>query len=182
MKKPCRRIEALFFGITLLCIVFIGGCKAHRQSITQTPPVVLENITEKQDTMKESHSETDIFRETTKEQSKESTTEKIIIVVNNEGDTLRTDREKTTIIDNWLKIENIRLQAKIDSLILNQNLKEKIEIPVPYPVQVEVEREFTAWEKFRLKAFWWLAGGLTLSIGFSCRKVIANLLSKLLTI
>lgn len=39
-------------------------------------------------------------------------------------------------------------------------------------VPVEVEKELTWWQNFRLKAFWWLAGGLALSLLWIFRKFI----------
>lgn len=168
----------LLFGTIFLFFMLAVSCKTHRQATAVPAPIVVENITEQQDSIIEKHTEMEKEQTNTKEQTKESTTEKVTIVVNTEGDTIRTDREKTTVIDHWLMMENIRLKAKIDSLILNQNLKEKIEIPVPYPVEVEVEREFTAWEKFRLKVFWWLMGGFTLSAVYNFRKPIKKFIGK----
>lgn len=171
----------MLFGTIFLFFMLAGSCKTQRQATAIPAPVVVENITEQQDSIIEKHTEMEKEQTNTKEQTKESTTEKVTIVVNTEGDTIRTDREKTTVIDHWLMMENIRLQAKIDSLILNQNLKEKIEIPVPYPVEVKVEREFTAWEKFRLSAFWWLLGGLVFSTGIIFRKQLKNTAKNFLT-
>lgn len=180
-ERPSPLLRSVLILIeTMLLFILLAGCRTHRQVTAQPPPVVLENVTEVQDTIKESHTEVDREREKTTEQTKESTTEKIIIVVNTEGDTIRTDREKTTVIDHLLKVENERLKAQVDSLMTATQTKEKIEVPVYINVPVEVEREFTAWEKFRLKAFWWLLGGFAVSAGYIFRKPILTLAKRII--
>lgn len=47
-------------------------------------------------------------------------------------------------------------------------------------ITVEVEREFTWWEKFRLRAFWWLSGLLVLALLWIFRKPIIALIKKLI--
>lgn len=42
-------------------------------------------------------------------------------------------------------------------------------------VPVEVEKELTWWQSFRLEAFWWLVGGLFLSLLWIFRKFIFKL-------
>ena len=42
----------------------------------------------------------------------------------------------------------------------------------------EVEREFTWWEKVRLRAFWWLAGAVVILLGWTFRKQIIKLIGK----
>lgn len=54
------------------------------------------------------------------------------------------------------------------------------EIPVPYPEYVEVERDFSVWEKFRLDAFWYLVGGIIISIGWIFRKSMFAALIRLI--
>lgn len=44
---------------------------------------------------------------------------------------------------------------------------------------VEVEREFTWWEKVRLRSFWWIFAGLIAALGWIFRKPILNLLKLL---
>lgn len=178
MRERHRIRDALVFGGFLILFILMTGCRTHQPSVQS--PVILENVTEQNDTIKESHREADIQQERSKEQTTESTTEKITVVVTQQGDTVRTDREMTIIRDHWLMSENIRLQAKIDSLIFNQNLREKIEVPVYINVPVEVEREFTAWEKFRLKSFWWFLGGFAVSAGYIFRKPILTLAKQII--
>lgn len=45
------------------------------------------------------------------------------------------------------------------------------EVPVPYPEPVYIERDFTKWESFRLKAFWYLVVGLGISGFWIFRKL-----------
>ncbi len=59
--------------------------------------------------------------------------------------------------------ENNRAAAKV------------IEVPIPYPVKEYVERDFTWWETFRLKAFWYLAAISILSLGLILKKVIYSI-------
>ena len=46
------------------------------------------------------------------------------------------------------------------------------EIPVPYEVTItkEVARDFTKWESFRLKAFWYVSIGFILCVGLILKK------------
>ena len=52
------------------------------------------------------------------------------------------------------------------------------EVPVPYPEPVYIEREFSAWEKFRLKAFWYLAAYVILSLAWRYRGVLLGLIKR----
>lgn len=178
MRDRHRIRDALVFGLYLILFILVAGCRTHQPAVQQ--PIVLENVTEQTDTIKESHREADIQQERSKEQTTESTTEKITVVVTQQGDTVRTDREVTTIRDHWLMSENIRLQAKIDSLIFNQSLREKIEVPVPYPVEVIVEKELSLWQQIRLKGFWVLAGALAGIAVYHWRKPIIRFLMRYL--
>lgn len=61
----------------------------------------------------------------------------------------------------------------------NNNKAQYKEVPVPYPEYVEVERDFTAWEKFRLNSFWYLVGGLAISLVWIFRKSLFSALIRL---
>ena len=54
------------------------------------------------------------------------------------------------------------------------------EIPVPYHVKVEVERDFTKWESFRLKAFWYLITFFILTAIVILRKPIWSVIQRLI--
>lgn len=54
------------------------------------------------------------------------------------------------------------------------------EVPVPYPEPVYMEKELSAWQKFRLEAFWYLAAAVFCSIGFIFRRSIVRWLSNLI--
>lgn len=64
--------------------------------------------------------------------------------------------------------------------INNNNTSASVrEKPVPYPEYVEVERDFTAWERFRLNAFWYLVGGLAISLIWIFRKSLFSAVLRL---
>ena len=91
-----------------------------------------------------------------------------------------------------------RSEAWVDSLGLHHTLENKakpIEVHVPvtdhytevdtghsetttHTITQEVEREFTWWEKVRLRAFWWLAGAVLLLLVWTFRKPIIKLIGK----
>ncbi len=61
--------------------------------------------------------------------------------------------------------------------IQNNQTKESFkEVPVPYPEYIEVERNFTNWERIRLKGFYYLLGLLILMFGWKYRKLIAKII------
>lgn len=48
----------------------------------------------------------------------------------------------------------------------------RIEVPVPYPVRVEVERDFSAWERIRLKGFVPAVVVALLCLGFIFKRIV----------
>lgn len=55
------------------------------------------------------------------------------------------------------------------------------EVPVPYPVEkpVYIETPLSAWQKFRMHSFWFLAVALTASLIYIFRKPLLRLLCRL---
>lgn len=53
------------------------------------------------------------------------------------------------------------------------------EIPVEVPTIVEVERDFTWWEQFRLKAFWFLIIIILAGVGWNLRKPLISAIKNL---
>lgn len=55
------------------------------------------------------------------------------------------------------------------------------EVPVPYPVEkkVFIETPLSAWQKFRIHSFWFLAVALTVSLIYIFRKPLLRLLCRL---
>lgn len=107
----------------------------------------------------------------TSEHVSENSQEKFTVTVNDKGDTLRTDREVTRTRDTELISENARLLALVDSLSRNRTENSDKEKPV------EVERDFSAWELFRLRAFWWLAGLSAALTAWHFRRPLTRLLN-----
>lgn len=89
-------------------------------------------------------------------------------VVNENGDTTRHDThtEITTAQYQALRNENSILIARIDSLEKVRNRVDTVPVPVEVRMPYPVERELSAWERFRLWAFWPLAA-LALAAGFA---------------
>ncbi len=55
-----------------------------------------------------------------------------------------------------------------------------IEVPVNVPTPIYIEREFTNWELFRLKAFWYLLGISLAGIAWILRKPLISILGNVL--
>lgn len=60
----------------------------------------------------------------------------------------------------------------------SENIKQ---VPVPYPVEkkVFIETPLSAWQKFRIHSFWFLAVALTVSLIYIFRKPLLRLLCRL---
>lgn len=54
------------------------------------------------------------------------------------------------------------------------------EVPAPYPEPVYIERDFTKWELFRLRAFWYLVVTVLISLGWILRKPLITVIRKCL--
>ena len=106
---------------------------------------------------------------------KETVTERVVVTVSDSGDTVRTDVEKVYVRDAKLVIENALLQAEVDSLRSASKHTEYIEVPKV----VEVERQMTAWQRFRIGAFWWLVGAIALSAIWIKRTSIFELIKRI---
>lgn len=83
-------------------------------------------------------------------------------------------RERTRFSDK----ERERMQAVIDSMFKARHDTVKEEIPVPYEVErpVEVEKPLTWWQRFRLRAFPWLAAVAALLSVWTLRKPLMRLI------
>lgn len=69
---------------------------------------------------------------------------------------------------------SIKKDAYVPSVEKERKETETIyrDIPVKVPFAVEVEKELTAWQKFRMGAFWYLFGAFSLSILWIFRKKV----------
>lgn len=148
-----------------MLLLLLASCRSVRI-------VPVEKIVTKTDTIHDVR-EVYIEREDTRKDSvRESTTEKVTVTVNEKGDTVRTDREVVFIRDRLLEIENILLKAENDSLKIATHQTEYVK------ETVEVERNFTAWERFRLKSWWWIVGAVFLLGAFSFRRPIRKFIGQ----
>ena len=66
-------------------------------------------------------------------------------------------------------VENKESSVEVGDTIRSE---EPVYIPQPY----EVEKKLSAWQQFRLSAFWWLVGVMTLIIGYKFRKKLIGLI------
>ena len=87
-------------------------------------------------------------------------------------DRIKTIREKgdTVFIHDSVTVYKSRDREKHDTLFVRDS------IPVPVPVkvteEVEVEKPLTGWQRFRIRAFWWLLA-IALGLGlWTFRKII----------
>lgn len=100
--------------------------------------------------------------------------------LNERGDTLRHDTRTEISSAHLIRLEREVeiLKSENDSLRKVTNRTDSVEVPVPYAVTVEVpvEREFSSWERVRLRTWWWLAGGVTAGILYIFRSPLRRLL------
>lgn len=89
--------------------------------------------------------------------------------VNPDGSLTHTLQNKEQEIP--VPVESVK---EVQESVIYQN--REIAVPEPYPV--EVERELTAWQKFRLKAFWVLLSVILIAVGWKYHKPIITLIRR----
>lgn len=85
------------------------------------------------------------------------------VLVMIKGDTVRIDRIKYIYKD----------KLRTDTLVLTQIKTQREQVPVT------IEKPLTPWQRFRLRAFWWLAAALLAVGAWRGRKQIVKLFSLL---
>lgn len=172
-------MRALGF-LSVLVVLAMVGCKSNR-TITPTPPVVLNN----------EHNVTTRIVERVR-----IDTVKVEVSVPTERTEVRVPDTvsvvETSVARSWAwvhpdgtlthGIENKDTELSTDAYVpttetsieVGDSVREQtpVYVPQPYPV----ERELTAWQQFRLSAFWWLVSACGLSIGIIFRKKLRLLL------
>lgn len=105
-------------------------------------------------------------------------------VINEHGDTTRHDThtEINTEYISSLEREAKVLRQENDSLRHIKSQIDSVAVPVPYKVEipVPVERELSAWEKTRLKTWWWLATALAIGLIHVIRVPLKSLARKII--
>ena len=169
------------FGfLCVLVVLALVGCKSTR-TVTPTPPVVLTN----------EHNVTTRIVERVR-----IDTVKVEVSVPTERTEVRVPDTvslvETSVARSWAwvhpdgtlthGIENKDTELSTDAYVpttetsieVGDSVREQtpVYVPQPYPV----ERELTAWQQFRLSAFWWLVGIGSMSFVYIFRYKIKRLL------
>lgn len=166
-KEACDyTIFAVICGMCLIILAMIlGGCTSVKY--VPVEKVFTDTIREeKVDTVYLSSRIVSESESKTVESVKESVSESTVIVVNQQGDTLRTDRTKEIVKDHTLKEENKRLLAELDSLReVNKSMSEQTHIEYvdkPYPV----EKPLTRWQQAKMDFGGVAMGGTAVALAF----------------
>lgn len=88
------------------------------------------------------------------------------VFVREKGDTVYIYKERVNWRDRW-RIDTVH-SVRVDSVAV-ERIKE-----------VKVERPLTAWQRFRLRGFWWLLAGLAGLLAYTFRKPLLALFGKVL--
>lgn len=123
----------IVYGIILLFA--FCSCRTSTKIVEVDRPVYIHDTT---DRVREVH---------------DTTEKEVVKVVETKGDTVFvtvTEKEKTK-------------SSSADTVYKYIEKPVEVKVPVPVETPVEVPRELTAWQKFKMSAFWWLSAGL---VGF----------------
>lgn len=176
MKKLC-------YLICLLSLALVG-CKAQKQISATLPPVILNNS----DSVKiETITITKLDTVTVYVEVPAQSAERHTVSGNSHLETdfamsdawIDDDGSLSHTLDN--KPQSLAADVMVPNTISetnteNVNIKE---VPVEVPTIVEVERNFTWWEQFRLKAFWFLLIISSAGVGWTLRKPLISAIKKL---
>lgn len=142
----------------IICCISMSGCHTAKQT-APSPPVVLANS----DSVRTEYVET--LRIDTVTVEFQVPMESFSQIVRDTASRLETS---LAISDAWInpdgslghsirnKPESLKSDIHVavkDSRSNNSAIK-TTEIPIPYPVEKVVEKDLSAWQKFRLNAFW----------------------------
>lgn len=112
--------------------------------------------------------------------TRESVTTNRTVTVNEAGDTLRTDTYIERNSDRTIRDENTMLKCRLDSVMkINNTLKEHLnEHSRQEPILIE--KELTAWQSFRLRAFWWLVGAIMAFVAYTFKSPLFKFIKTLI--
>lgn len=88
------------------------------------------------------------------------------VFVREKGDTVYIYKERVKWRDRW-RIDTVH-SVRVDSVAVERTK------------EVKVERPLTAWQRFRLRGFWWLLAGLAGLLAYAFRKPILAVFKMLL--
>lgn len=180
--KAKQPLFTTYLSLILCCLMFFS-CKTTKQSVSIPEPVIIYNT----DSVKTEYIETLRI---------DTVTVEVFVPIET---AMQIVRDSTSFLETnfamswaWINIDGTlghKLNNKEQKISTEayipvtdtSSTSTKIsieEVPVPYPVKEYIERDFTSWENFRLKAFWYLLG-ISLALGiWSFRKPIINLISR----
>lgn len=176
MNKLCY----LIVGLTLALV----GCKSQKQISATLPPVILNN----EDSVKvETITITKLDTVTVYVEVPAQSAERHTSAGNSHLETdfatsdawINDDGTLSHTLDN--KPQSLAADVTVphtSSKTNTENVRIK-EVPVEVPTIVEVERNFTWWERFRLKAFWFLLIIISAGVGWTFRKPLISAIKKL---
>lgn len=160
------------------------GCKSSKQSIS--PPVILDNS----DTIRTEYIETVRIDTVTVEVKLPAEAASVV-----RHDSTSHIETSLAASDAWInadgslghsisnKIKNIKadvaVQAKDTKTVNSSSSVKYVPTPVPVEKKVYIEADISAWQKFRLGAFWFLAAALALSLLYIFRKPLLRLMCRL---
>lgn len=164
--------------LLLLVAGVVAGCRSAKRIIPSTPVIVTNT-----DSVRTEYIET--VRIDTVTVSVQVPMESAMQIVRDSTSHLET---KFAESDAWInndgslghslrnKQQELEGQALIPvKSVESSNEKNSVrEVPVPYPEPYYVEKPLTAWQKFRLGAFWYLAGTVLGLLVFILRKPLTT--------
>lgn len=102
------------------------------------------------------------------------------VILNEQGDTTRHDKERTvyrsTNRERELEHKVTQQDSIINALRLQLQFQKTDSVAVPYPV----ERELTRWKRIRLSSWPWLAAALALCTAWLLRRPLLSLIRRLI--
>lgn len=177
-----KRIIAL---ITLLAVILLSGCRTVKPA-DPSPPVILTN--------------TDSIRVEYIERVRIDTVSvEIAVPIESSRQVVRdsSSHVETSLAfsDAWINADGslghsiknkdspimAEIPVPVKDTQTNKSSESVKEVPVPYPVEkkIYIETPLSAWQKFRMRSFWFLAIALATSLLYIFRKQLLRLLCRL---
>lgn len=167
--------------LLLICVLLLPSCKCKQQYVIQQEPVYLEA----KDSVRVEYIERVTIDTVTVEVPVPA--QSVVQVVRDSVSFLETDFAESRA---WISadgtlghsLKNKERSIEADVYVPTKEIEtDKTEyvyrdVPVKVPYAVEVEKELSAWQKFRLGAFWWLTGAVALCLLWIFRKKILSFL------
>ena len=96
-------------------------------------------------------------------------------------------RRDSIYVKEWMKGDTVFIEKYKDHYIYRDRWRDSIRVvrdsvAIETVKEVQVEKPLSWWQKLRMRAFWWLLGGLILTLGWIFRKPLLVILKKLLPI